>query len=297
MQTSFYENFTLNYPKLINLVNEISNVIFTILKTFLNTIFLVPILGGVLLVEIPRVQSGVKIFDSDESHSLLAACVLVLSLLTFQFLVLYIEAQEKKEKVKKYKFSLRLLFRNLKYFIGFEEPVEKSLANRYERVTSLLEFGVIFLSVVGSLQPSIAIAAASEKPWHEALIDIIFNSNADVFFDAAVGIVFAVVIVRTSTTIARYVGEKATDALVEMENKRVLVVDKINKQLRPKDFFEVFKSRSLSALAYQANDYFVNEGNNVRFFDSENGELSREFDITNQYGRTKFAEYVRNLRE
>lgn len=296
MKKDFYESFTLNYSKLLNLVNEFSNVVFTFLKTLLNTIVLLPILVGVLAVEIPRVQLGIQIFDKDVQHSALGASVLVLSLLTFQFLLLYIESQSEYVRKIKYKFSLRLLFTNLKYFVGLEKLEEKHNVSKYESVTKLIEFGVIFLSAVGSLQESIKVATEKKLSWHQAIIDIIINSDAKTFFDAAVSIVFAVVIVRMSTTLTYHIGQVAIDALANMKVRHQEVIDKFNAQLKPKEFFEIYRSRLLSGLEYLPDDYFINNGNMVQFYDSNKNELSKEYNITNLYQKKQFSELIQALR-
>lgn len=296
MKFNFYEWFTLFYPKLLNFIAEFTNIVFSLLKTLFNTIFIPVILIGVIIVEIPRVQSGIQIFDPNPDHAKIGAIVLVLLVLVLELLVQYLEQKDGYEKSKNYVFSIRTFLSRIRYFIGYGddfEPKLKSPATRYKNVLALVRNGVIFLSVVGTMQFAIEAASESDLPWHQAIVEVFYNSDLQTITNWLVGLVFALIIVRSSTSLSSYIGIVAYDAQETLEQRQSVLLKNKSNRILPIDFLEQFKSVKLKNLIYNPNDYFIKtDDGKIRFYDGIRNRVTQEFSLAD---RLKFIATVERI--
>lgn len=295
----FHEKFTLFYPNLLNFITEFTNVIFSLLKTLFNTIFIPVILIGVIIVEIPRVQSGIQVFDPDPNHAFVGAGVLVFLLLVLEFLALYLEQKHDFQQANEYQFSFRLLFDRIRYLFGLYKdfvPREKSPAIRYKSIAKLIRYGIIFLSVIGTMQFAIEKASSTNLPWHIAITEVFINSDLQTITDWLVGLVFALMIVFSSTALTNYIGIVAFDAQKEILARQNVFIKKQQERLKPELFFDEFRSSILKSLVYLQGDYFTKHENKVRFYDAARDKITKEFILPEE--RQKFIQAVeRTIKE
>lgn len=286
----FYESFNLVYPKVINAITEFSNIIFTLLRNLITTVFIPVILVLVVAVEIPRVRSGIALFDPDLTHSNFSAIVIVLSFIVFQTLDHYIK--EREGFVRKPLWNLKVFAMNFLYRLGFGEKRYVPQSTKYSFVSSLLKWGIILISFIGTMQPQIV--ATGDQVWYTAIVEVFANSNLETFTGWVVGLIFTFMLVYASGTLAYHIAATASEALIEIKQRSKNIEKSIRRHtmLTPQEFARIIKSRKLNRFAYLEDDKFAyDESGFVTFYDSLS-ETEAEFNINESTDKARLFKYL-----
>jgi hypothetical protein len=291
----FYESFNLVYPKIISAITELSNVIFTLLRNLITTIFIPVILVLVVAVEIPRVQSGIALFDNNPTHSNFSAIVIVLSFIVYQTLDHFVK--EREGYIRKPIWNLKVFALNLLYRIGVGEKRYVPQSSKYSFVSGLLKWGIIIISFIGTMQPQIV--ATGEEVWYTAIVKVFLNSNLETFTGWIVGLIFTFMLVYASGTLAYHIAATASEALKEIQIRGKIIENNIRRHtmLTPEQFGRMIRSRKIRHFKYLDDDKFSYDetGNIAIFYDSIN-ETELEFSLNESADKARLFKYLNENR-
>lgn len=288
---SLFERFNLFYPRFIQAVTEFSNIIFVFLRNVITTLFIPVILVLVIMIEVVRVESGISIFDNDLQHARFSAIVVVLSFIVFQTLDHYIK--EREGFVKKPVWNIKLFFGNLLYRIGIGESRYKPQSTKYTFVSNLLKWAILLIATVGTMQEQIR--ATGDTVWYEAIVQVFINSNLEIFTGWIISLVFTVVLVYASGTLAYHIAATASEALIEIRQRSKNIEKSIRRHtmLTPQEFARIIKSRKLNRFAYLEDDKFAYDEASgfVVFYDSLS-ETETEFNLHESSDKARLFKYL-----
>lgn len=303
-------NFDLFYPKFLNRISKISNIIYTLIKNILTTIAIPINLAFVLAVEVPRVQAGIETFDENPTHALGGAVVIVLTQMVLEFLIHNIEEANNWHEKEQYRWTLKSLTDSISYFFGIgkieKEKYRRSPSIYYKMASNLNAAGILVLSIIGSLSSQIGAvsgqidATTNQKiPWNIGLEKLFLTSDLKTFTAVIGGLIMAVVLVTISTRYSRYVAIQASVAFKEIEETSKAIINQqiAERFMSLKQFINKIKSRVLKELDLTS----FNDDDKIEFIDdnlivlhnSRTGFTSNEFVLNNANSRNKFVNYLK----
>lgn len=192
-------------------MHALSGALMVIGQTLIAAFGVIVILVFVVIVEIQRVAHGVQLFE--ESGAYTGAAVLVLLLLTLEFIVHYVETKHGYYHEQQTAFSLRHLREWLKYFIGFGQHYTArplSPAQRIKSYSQLLTLTILALALGGSMDTAIA---GVQGTWIQGLQAILFQSSLAEIVEWLAGVLFALTLVIGSQRITAYVAQRAAETI------------------------------------------------------------------------------------
>lgn len=167
-----------------------------------------------LIVEQQRVYHGVALFEVSSALAAFAAWVLVLAGLVTELLIAHIERRTGWEEPQKHAFSLRLVYRQLRYIVGGGgadwTPALRSPAARFRAVLKAITLAILLLAVGGSMRPAIEKQGGD---WLGAIGAIITNSTLLEMVTWVAGLLFAVTAVLLAQALGRYVSERVAEVV------------------------------------------------------------------------------------
>lgn len=196
-------------------MHALSGALMVIGQTIISAFGVIVILVFVVIVEIQRVAHGVQLFE--ESGAYTGAAVLVLLLLTLEFIVHYVETKENYQHEQQNAFSLRQFREWLKYFIGFgQHYIARPLspAQRIKSYSQLLTLTILALALAGSMDTAIS---QVQGTWIEGLQAILFQSSLAEIVEWVAGVLFALTLVIGSQRITAYVAQRAAETLEQSD--------------------------------------------------------------------------------
>lgn len=196
------------------IMHNLSGAMMLIGQTLISAFFVVIILVLVLAVEIQRVAHGIELFEHSQELAYLGAFVLVMMLLTLEFIVHYVETKEGYETKLKSDFSLRILWRDFMYFFGFIGEWEaryKSPAHKIKGYSRLLTMTILALALGGSMADTIS---AVNGNWVQGLEFIALQSTLLEIVRWFGGLLFAVALVIGTQRLTSYVAQRASETLL-----------------------------------------------------------------------------------
>ena len=173
------------------------------LGVFMALIFL-------LIVEIVRVQAGIRLFEHTVWLAGFAAFVLVFLNLSLEFMVHYIETQAGYTHQTGYRSSLRVTVQNMLYWLGVGKdwrPVEKSPAAPYRKMLAIVSWTIIFIALLGSMQDVII---QQTGVWYLAIVAIATQSDLITLITWLSGLAYTAAIVVGAQRVTGYVARRVS---------------------------------------------------------------------------------------
>lgn len=199
------------------LMHDVSGAIMLTGQTLFSAFFVIVILVLVLFVEIQRVAHGILLFEQSENLAYLGAFVLVMMLLTLEFVTHYVETKNDYHEELQTDFSLRLLWQRLVYVSGFSgdwQPRHKSPAQRIKSYSHLLTATILALAVAGSMSSAIS---GVDGNWITGLQAIATQSTLAELVEWLGGLLFALALVVGAQRLTSYVAQRASETLLDTQ--------------------------------------------------------------------------------
>lgn len=198
-------------------MHNLSGALMLIGQTLISAFFVIVILVLVLAVEIQRVAHGIQLFETQDNLAYLGAFVLVMMLLTLEFVIHYVEAKHGYEAKRQQDFSLRHFFNWLGYFLGGSkhwQPRLKSPAQEIKSYSRLLTITILALALGGSMSDALAQVSGN---WISGLQQIALESTLLELVEWFGGLLFALALVVGAQRLTSYVAQRASETLVQAQ--------------------------------------------------------------------------------
>lgn len=210
------KSFIKIYPKLISFLVMLSDSILILVRTLIVTIGVPITLVFIMFVETERVAHGIEIFEANANMASLASWVLIILNMVLEFLIVYKEHSSGYSQPTKYRWSLKMFFKNLVYRFGFhKENEERSPAYAFEFVLFAVTFGILFLALLGSMKGELE---RYDTTWHQTLLSILTQSTLIELLTWTSGLIFAFTLVISAQGLSNYVAYHTTAVLESMIN-------------------------------------------------------------------------------
>jgi hypothetical protein len=216
---NFADKFNKFYPRLLDALLGIGDVVLTFAKTLILAGGIPFALLGLLLVEHHRVQEGIKLFDPNPTFAAIAAAVLVAVNLILEFQVHHVEHMAGYEPEQSQQWSLRIWWRNFQYIIGAGKnwtPRNLSPAARYHRLLRIITFTILALALAGSMK---GVISSTTGVWHHALLSIVTDSSLLLIGTWVSGLLFATAAVLAAQGLSRYVAIRCVEIVSSMREQ------------------------------------------------------------------------------
>lgn len=180
-------------------------------QTLISAFFVIVILILVLAVEIQRVAHGILLFEKSTNLAYLGAFVLVMMLLTLEFVIHYVESKTGYHQDRKSDFSLRLFARWLGYFLGGGNEWTahlKSPAHSIKSYSRLLTLTILALALGGSMSDTLATVQGN---WMSGIQTIALESSLLEIVEWSGGLLFALALVIGAQRLTAYVAQRAAE--------------------------------------------------------------------------------------
>lgn len=189
-------------------------------QTMISAFFVIVILCLVLFVEIQRVAHGIQLFELSTELAYFGAFVVVMMLLTLEFVIHYVESKNGYHQERKSDFSLRLLWQWLFYFLGVGDSWQarlKSPAQSIKSYSRLLTVTILALALGGSMKEAISKVQGN---WIQGLQTIALESSLLEIVEWSGGLLFALALVIGAQRLTAYVAQRASETLVNDSDTR-----------------------------------------------------------------------------
>jgi hypothetical protein len=225
----FVDKFNKWYPKILQALLGIGDVLITMTHTILIAFGLPAVLLMLMIVEQQRVGNGMALFEVHPALATFGAVVLVLCNLLFELLINWNEHRHNYTEPPHLERSLRLFGQRLAYVTGRSsdwQPRPKSPAHRERVVLRIITFTILALALAGSMD---TVIQSVDGNWWQALTAIFTRSSLLQMITWLGGLLFAVAAVISAQTLSRYVAQKVVEVVAIMNssatNKPELVAD------------------------------------------------------------------------
>lgn len=222
---SLVEQFNRNYPRFLQLLAGVGEVLLTFTQTVLIAFGVPLVLLLLLVVEQQRVVHGIQLFEADAALAAFAAWALVLLNLVLEFTIEYIETRAGYQPDSQSRFSLRLLAQRMAYTLGISrrwtaQPL--SPAARYTGLLRLVTLSILALALAGSMR---GVIAKTDGAWYSALLAIFTDSSLTLMVTWLGGLLFAAAAVLAAQGLSRYVAVRCVEILAMMQPEQQRVED------------------------------------------------------------------------
>src|SRR5258708_17652135 len=171
------EKFNRFYPKFLQALLGIGDVLITATQTVLIAFGVPVVLLMLLVVEQQRVYHGELLFEIHEGLATFGAWVFVVLNLLFELVISWEEHRRGWTEPQKHEFSLRILGAQLAYMLGRSTdwtPRQKSPALRFKVALRIVTFTILALALAGSMRS--VIEGVGGANWLDA-IGLIFTKS------------------------------------------------------------------------------------------------------------------------
>jgi len=214
--TRLIEGFNKFYPRLLESLIGVGNILLTFTQTIIISFGVPIVLVLLLLVEQQRVVHGISLFETDPALAAFAAWALVMLNLVLEFQIHYIEHRENYHLQTNYRFSLRLWLQNAAYMLGIGsrwQSLPASPAQRYKSLLRLVTFSILALALAGSMR---TVIAGIDGAWYLAIVSIFTESNLSLMLTWLGGLLFATAAVLAAQGLSRYVALRTVEVIANM---------------------------------------------------------------------------------
>lgn len=218
-QTTFIERFNSFYPRFLESLVGVGDVLLTFTQTIIVAFGVPVVLVLLLIVEQQRVVHGIQLFERDLALATFAAWALVLLNLTLEFTIEYIENRTGYRTEAPREFSLRTWAAHLRYWLGWGRAWSiqwSSPAQRYKQLLRLVTFSILALALAGSMRDVIVTV---DGAWYQALVDIVTQSNLAQMMTWLGGLLFAAAAVFSAQGLSRYVAVRCVEIISAMQSQ------------------------------------------------------------------------------
>ncbi|MEP7284324.1 MAG: hypothetical protein ABI947_00990 [Chloroflexota bacterium] len=215
---AFVERFNRFYPKFLQTLLGVGDVLITATQTVLIAFGVPLLLLMLLIVEQQRVYHGVMLFEVAQALAGFSAIVLVVANLVFELLISWKEHKAGWQEPPSYEFSFRLWARRLAYMFGNRDswqPTPKSPALRFKVVLRIITFTILVLALAGSMRNVIE---GVQGDWYAAIIKVLTHSTLLEIVTWAGGLLFAVAAVLSAQALSQYVAQKVIEVVAAMQS-------------------------------------------------------------------------------
>jgi hypothetical protein len=214
----FAERFNRWYPKFLQALIGVGDVMITMTQTILIAFGVPLILLMLLVVEQQRVFHGVSLFEMHEALAAFSATSLVVLNLILELLISWTEHRANWIEPARNEFSFRLFGQRLSYLFGRNtdwQPRPKSPALRFRVVLRIVTFAILSLALAGSME---SVIQSTGGTWFDALRTVLLDST---LLQAATwlgGLLFAVAAVLSAQALSQYVANKVIEVVAIMQS-------------------------------------------------------------------------------
>lgn len=209
---NYFKNLTM--PKFTQDMHNVSGAAMLIGQTMISAFFVLVILCLILVVDIQRVSHGIALFEAGEWLAIGGAFVMVMALMTLEFVSHYIEAKYGYHKPAKKHLSWRLMVEWWDYFSGQGDSWkarEKSPALHIRKYAGLLKIAILLLALTGSMADEIATV---DGTWLDGLIQIATQSTLLEFVRYTTSLIYTYALVSGAELLTGYVAQRASETLL-----------------------------------------------------------------------------------
>jgi hypothetical protein len=202
-------------PALVAVIQDIGDTVLTVSRSIIVSLLPV-VLALALYVEAQRVQHGLMLFETSYDLAVLGAWFLVFANLLLELVIHWKNITAGYSPERKTKRSLRIFWRNARYFIGLDEQwTEKhhGPAHRYEIVLSVVTMAILALAIAGSMTDALR---AQSGNWLEGFIAIFTVSTLLEMVTWGSGLLFALTVVKVSQALTSYVAGRSMEFAYEL---------------------------------------------------------------------------------
>ena len=220
----------MNMKRFTEFTHNLSGAMMLIGQTLISAFFVIIILCLVLFVEIQRVAHGIQLFEQSPQSAYTGAFVLVMMLLTLEFVIHYIETKSGYHQEQKRDFSLRIVCQWLAYFVGYGDSWQarlKSPAQSIKSYSRLLTVTILALALGGSMSDALATVQGN---WMQGLQTIILESSLLEIVEWGGGLLFALALVVGAQRLTAYVAQRASETLISADTHADISVQTISKK-------------------------------------------------------------------
>lgn len=220
------------YPKLLQGLISLADVIQTLLQTLIIGFGLMVILAVMLIVEQHGIHDGLTWFLEDESLAVFAAWGFVLMNFVGEFQIAHVEYEEKFKEARSYDWSVALIWREVAYRIGVKpskaktaewKPRAKSPAHRFYAMQRWVTVAIFLLALSGRMKPMIIDVSTNDTGQSVALAqgltDLQTQSTLGDVVTWVLGTVFTMVALIGVQGLTGYVAVRVLEIREHMERR------------------------------------------------------------------------------
>ena len=220
------------YPKLLQGLLSLADVIQTLLQTLIIGFGLMGILVVMLIVEQHGIYDGLTWFLTDQALAALAAWGFVGLNFVGEFQIAYVESEEGYKEARAYDWSLALITREIAYRLGFKptrakssewKPRPQSPARRFHAMQKWVTVAIFLLALSGRMKAAITDASTSATgapvPLAQGLINLQTQSTLGEVVTWVLGTTFTLVALIGVQGITGYVAVRVIEIRRQMLTK------------------------------------------------------------------------------
>jgi len=243
-RSSWADKFNEAYPRLLDAMLGIGDVVIAFAKTAILSAGIPVALVGLLVVEHHRIVQGIRLFEIDQHAAGIASLVLVIVNLVFEFQSHHIEHTAGWKADEYTRWSLRIMWGDVRYWLGIGDRWEVkriSPASRYLKLLKLVTFTILTLALLGSMQDVIK---QEKGTWHESIISIVTDSTLLEVGTWLGGLLFALAAVLSAQGLSRYVAIRTVEIVASMRERAATQKTNVNPHT-----VEIERAGAMTALA------------------------------------------------
>jgi hypothetical protein len=213
------EKFNRFYPKFLQALLGIGDVLITATQTVLIAFGVPVVLVMLLIVEQQRVYYGERLFEVHDGLATFGAWVLVVLNLLFELVISWEEHRRGWTEPQKHEFSFRILSSRIAYMFGRStdwQPRAKSPALRFKVALRIVTVTILALALGGSMQA--VIEGVGGANWLDALGQILTRSTLIQMVTWVGGSFFTAAAVFSAQALSQYVARKVIEIVAIMQS-------------------------------------------------------------------------------
>jgi|GEM_PF-6204438 len=205
------ENNKMTMTRFTEMMHNVSGALMLGGQTLIAAFFVVVILILILVVDIQRVSHGIALFEDGKWLTIGGGFVLIMALMTLEFVAHYIEAKYNYHKPAKKHLSWRLIVEWWDYFSGQNDSWkarEKTPALHIRKYAGTLKIAILMLALAGSMADEISTLPGN---WIDGFVDIGTQSSLLDMVRYTTSLLYTYVLVSGAELLTAYVANRAAE--------------------------------------------------------------------------------------
>lgn len=197
------------YPHIQDGITKLGNLSIAMIKLFAVNVIASLIMFGVLIAEVTRVIVGLHAIEASTFAAIILSLVLVSLVFFLEFAAYYLEKEGNYTPPKPLQWSLRIVWRDLRYALGIGKDWterEISPAKRVLFAKWIIQLSVAFIALYGSMAHAIEQHSGS---WLSALWSILTASSLKEMSAWNIGFWLTVAILSGAAVMSHFVASRA----------------------------------------------------------------------------------------